>query len=553
MIDSRWKQIFPSHILARGEGYAAGGNVGDLRVGEDRITAAVYGSSVYRVSIELENGWPTEMRCTCPYADGGSYCKHMAAVLCKASSMKLPDKSEAGTETDISDLLENADRDELIAFLKELLMNDPSIANSFRARFCERLSEGDMWELKREADEIFRSHEDRGFINYHEAFAFQVEIERFLEEKTEALLEHEDYAAAFEISTYVFVKLAETDIDDDGEIQSIAAVCHDIWKRIISSCGEAEYTRIKNWFENHAYEGKLIDYMEEYLQEFLETEMASEEDLRDQMKLLDEKIEEAGQRSDCPMEYSNFGPSVPAVLKRIELMEKLGATKQETEEYRRNHRHFSAIREQYMEEAENAGEPDKLIALLKESRELDAADSRKVQRYSVKLAELYHKMGDRLNERNERYEMYRRSAWKDIEQFKTVKSLCTEAEWPVYRDGMIAATTDKALKCEIYAEEGMTDRLYELIFESPQISLLDRYGSLIEKDHSAEILQFYEKHVRNIAENARSRPAYGQMIDCLSRMKNYSGGKDLAEKLAAEWIEAYPTRKLMVSELKKLL
>ena len=43
------------------------------------------------------------------------------------------------------------------------------------------------------------------------------------------------------------------------------------------------------------------------------------------------------------------------------------------------------------------------------------------------------------------------------------------------------------------------------------------------------------------------------MIDCLSRMRNYSGGKELAEKLAAEWIEAYPTRKLMVSELKKLL
>ena len=228
MIDSMWKNIFPSHILARGEGYAAGGNVGDLKVEEDRITAAVYGSSVYRVSIELENGWPTEMRCTCPYADGGSYCKHMAAVLCKASSMNLPDKSDAGPETDISDLLENADRDELIAFLKELLMSDPSIANSFRVRFSERLSDGDMLELKREADEIFRSHEIRGFINYHEAFAFQVEIERFLEEKTEALLEHEDYAAAFEISTYVFVKLAETDLDDDGEVQSISAVCYGI-------------------------------------------------------------------------------------------------------------------------------------------------------------------------------------------------------------------------------------------------------------------------------------------------------------------------------------
>jgi len=280
--------------------------------------------------------------------------------------------------------------------------------------------------------------------------------------------------------------------------------------------------------------------------------MASEEDLRSQIKRLDETIEGLGKSTNCPTEYSSIGPSVPIVIKRIELMEKLGAKEREIEEYRYNHRCFSVIREQYMEEAEKAGDIAKLVALLKESKELDAADRHKVYRYSRRLVELYHQMNDRLNERNERYELFVNGVGRDIQLYKTVKALCLEAEWIVYRDGMIAATKDKALKCQIYAEEGMTDLLYKLVFEKPEIPLLDLYGPLIAKDHSPEILQIYEQHVRSIAEYARNRYAYDQMTDCLCRMQSYRGGRNVVENLVTEWIEAYPTRKKMIEELEKI-
>ena len=551
MIDTSWQDYFPDHILDRGKDYAISGHVGDLKVDENRISAIVHGSSPYKVSIDLNNGSPTKMSCNCPYADGGNRCKHMAAVLYKAG--EYFGKPEDMRKTNVTGLLENADRQELITFIDELAMNDSTIANLLRARFARSLSTEDLRELKREADDIFRAHEVKGFINYHEAFEFQVEIERFLTDKTDALLIHEAYEDAFEITKYVFVKLANTDIDDDGEIQAISATCYGIWKRIVLSCSEPEYARIKHWFEENAYEGALIDYMEEILQEFLETEMASEEDLRDQMRQLDEKIDGLGESIHCPMDYSHIGSSVPMVVKRIELMKRLGASDKEAEAYRYSHRHFSAIREQYMKEAENAGDITRLIVLLKESKALDAADRYKVYRYSGRLVELYHQMNDRQNERNERYEMFLMGAGRNIKQYKEIKQLCMETEWPEYRDGMIAATEDKTLRCEIFAEEGMTDLLYKLVFEKPEITLLDRYGHLLAKDHSEEILQIYEQYVRNIAEHARNRYAYDQLTDCLCRMQSYSGGMNVTGRLIAEWIETYPTRKLMVAELKKLL
>ena len=551
MMDANWRDYFPDHILARGKDYAINGYVRELKINEDRITAVVQGSLDYKVSIDLRNGIAQRMSCNCPYADGGNRCKHMAAVFYEVETVSR--EPEEKLKTKVTDLLGKVDSQELISFIDELATNDSAIANLLRARFADNLTVEDMHEIKREANEIFRSHEVKGFINYHEAFSFQVDIEQFLTDKTDAMLACGAYEEAFDISTYVFVKLANTDIDDDGDIQGISSVCYNIWKRIISSCGEPEYIRIKTWFEHNAYEGVLVDYMEEILQEFLETELASEEDLREQLERIDAIIDELGESIHCPMEYSHVGLSVPLVIKRIELMKKLGAGSQEVEKYRHNHRHFSVIREQYMEDAKKANDITQLIKLLKESKELDAADRYKVYKYSSKLVEIYHQINDRLNERNERYEMFVEGTSRNIKQYKEIKKLCAETEWPVYRDGMIVATEDKSLKCEIYAEERMTDPLYKVIFEKPEIPLLDRYGHLLAKDHSAEILQIYEQHVRKIAEYARNRSAYEQLIECLCRMLNYKDGGTLVNRLATGWIEAYPTRKVMIAELKKVL
>ena len=76
-----WKRYFRDIILKRGADYALSDCVSDLKRDGLGWTAVVHGSKDYDVEIEMEDDEILYMSCTCPYADGDHYCKHMAAVL----------------------------------------------------------------------------------------------------------------------------------------------------------------------------------------------------------------------------------------------------------------------------------------------------------------------------------------------------------------------------------------------------------------------------------------------------------------------------------------
>jgi uncharacterized Zn finger protein len=76
-----WQQYFKPWILQRGAEYASNDRV-ELRMQRGGVTCAVvHGSVDYFVAIYAPDGDPEEMSCTCPYAQTGEPCKHMAAVL----------------------------------------------------------------------------------------------------------------------------------------------------------------------------------------------------------------------------------------------------------------------------------------------------------------------------------------------------------------------------------------------------------------------------------------------------------------------------------------
>ena len=86
MMNSKWRQLFEQRILYRGENYAKHGAVKDFKMADDFIKATVMGTQLYDVTIDLKQGMPIHMSCTCPYAAKGHTCKHMAAVLIKAET-----------------------------------------------------------------------------------------------------------------------------------------------------------------------------------------------------------------------------------------------------------------------------------------------------------------------------------------------------------------------------------------------------------------------------------------------------------------------------------
>lgn len=86
----RWKYLFGKTILERGKQYYNRGRVQELRQEGSHFAASVIGSCAYEVELQVKQGGQPIMSCECPYAAGGNYCKHMAALLFAVEDMGLP-------------------------------------------------------------------------------------------------------------------------------------------------------------------------------------------------------------------------------------------------------------------------------------------------------------------------------------------------------------------------------------------------------------------------------------------------------------------------------
>ena len=95
----QWQHLFPVTILNRGREYFRKNKVRSLIRDGDTFYAAVEGNEEYEVEIRLKASQVTEMHCSCPYAEDGNNCKHMAAVLYEIGARETPDLRN-GKKTD---------------------------------------------------------------------------------------------------------------------------------------------------------------------------------------------------------------------------------------------------------------------------------------------------------------------------------------------------------------------------------------------------------------------------------------------------------------------
>ena len=129
----KWHNIFDDRILARGRDYWKDGAVHDLETDGERITALVDGTEEYEVEIELDDDSIRDLSCTCPYAEDGTPCKHMAAVLYAwetSGTSKTGNAKKA--QTSVQDLVARAYEATVRAFLLKVLEKDNRLAERFR-------------------------------------------------------------------------------------------------------------------------------------------------------------------------------------------------------------------------------------------------------------------------------------------------------------------------------------------------------------------------------------------------------------------------------------
>lgn len=216
-----WKSWFEKRILDRGKEYNRSGLVEELEISDNEIKALVIGNDEYEVSISVRNGEIENMDCTCPYADEGFYCKHMAAVLYAYEAAPKAKYSAKELKPKAEELVLNADEKTIRGFLINALKKDKKLLDSFTLAVSSSSGDISISSYKKRIDDIISKYTDRhGYIDYYAAGDFIDAALDFVYDELYKLTEKGYIKEAFELSTYLFKEVSDVDIDDsDGGCQ----------------------------------------------------------------------------------------------------------------------------------------------------------------------------------------------------------------------------------------------------------------------------------------------------------------------------------------------
>ncbi|HJJ45501.1 MAG TPA: SWIM zinc finger family protein, partial [Methanocorpusculum sp.] len=152
-LPKNWMSYFESRIVSRGKEYFNEGLVKNIKSKEDIITASVLGNDTYFVQLYYHND-EFMMSCTCPHADDGNNCKHMAA-LCFAAE-KIEKKRAVKSQKSGKILLDDASEADIRGFLRSLLESSADIASKFQVWMQSHISDEQMKEYLKQITSIVR-------------------------------------------------------------------------------------------------------------------------------------------------------------------------------------------------------------------------------------------------------------------------------------------------------------------------------------------------------------------------------------------------------------
>ena len=501
---------------------------------ETGYEATVEGTEEYDVEIEIRDGRIYDMYCSCPYAEDGNYCKHMAAVLYViteesddfAPAENVPEKQEQD-RAELEKTIEDMPEAEIRGLVLELALEDESLRNRILAKYAEGISELQMIRLKKEVDGIVYRYSDRsGFVDYYHAMDFTNALNEFLDDKVQILIEQCYHKQAFELTNHVFYCVGNQDMDDsDGGISWIADHCYEIWQQILSVCSEKEKRQMFQWFQSHR-ENYAIDYLEDYIDDFLMNEFHDPDLLKQKLEMLDEQIEKAGSDTDSGRWYS---------------------------EYRQKFRHFLAIRKLELQEYMDKNDYKKAVELLQESKKLDKSYPGLIEEYSSRLIEIYRKTGqDDAYKQELEYQIFQ-CFQSDLRYVLLLKNICNSEEWLSYREKILKAKTAGQIHFDLLLQEGLYQQLLDDIQKSGYISTLDKYEKALKKHFPVEVRDIYISFVNKEAVNVSDRKHYRELMRYLKKISAYPDGKKKVQEIAADWRVRYKRRSAMMDELENVV
>lgn len=548
-----WKRLFNPRIFNRGQSYYLAGAVKNVQKTEDGFYAVVAGSEDYEVKIEVEDGNISDMWCSCPYAEDGDYCKHMAAVLFECEEMTdvndkfdktRPDQS-AASKQELAEVIGRIGESELRSMIMQLSEENDILRNRIMTKYTTSVSDTQMRQLKKQIAGIITRHSDQnGYVNWYNASDFVDAMSAFLSEYVQGIIDKGCSMQAFELTNEVFVLIGNLDIDDsDGGLTDLADLCYGLWEQILEQCNHSEQLEMFEWFKKHYADGICID--------FLMNAFHDREILEQILRIVDGFIailtaeEESGSSWNDHYELEHY------ILNRVRIMTDLGYPKAETKEYTEQYRRLPAVRMLEVEEYLKNGRRNEAIAVLKESKEWDQKYPGLVAEYSARLIELYRKEKQEKEYKDELIFQVFSYRQDHLDYIKLLKSVCDSSEWEAYREKLLSDRNGYYIKYPLLEAEGMFERMLKEIIAEDRIFQLNEYEKVLKQRFPDQVRDVYADYIKRQAEAVCERKQYRDLISYLKKIKTYPDGKEIAADIAAEWYRRYRRRPAMMDELTK--
>lgn len=567
-LDPEWENLFSETSLMRGYAYHLEDCVRGLRADSKGWTAVVEGSYDYRVFVPGAPADLSKARCDCPHFAGGNYCKHLAATCYEIEAM-----SEAGEEAssaaspavdELEQLVDTTAEEDVRAFLLETLRADDGLRRRFVDVFAAPDPKHSRRDLERAIDQAVRIHARRGFIDYRDAFPFQLDFSEAVEAAIDPLLDHDAPAGAFDLVEFVLLRLQTIAIDDsDGFFTDALETCTGYWERIFRKADSALQRQLferllafarQNPCDND--EADIYWYERERIEDFLADAFADDPAFApDIQALADERIQEARELIAADRYPGGYRFELGAwTLVRLRAMEALGRPLEELEAFAEPLRDERGVRQFFIDRAVAHSDTERAIALLEE------AAAHAEERYPVDIAAqllALYKQTERADEarsilfelatRDESFESEHGLAW-----FRQLKARTSADEWPRVRDRVLAAARDEVVRRRYLAEEGLSDLLKQSIEEGGGLADVLRYEDALKEHHADWILGQYRASAESDLRPAGNRAIYRSVVELMERMQRLPGGRPVVEEMAEDFRQRYPRRRVLMEELAKL-
>lgn len=539
----QWKDFFEERILERGYSYYRSRNVEDLSIRKDKITATVYGSEEYDVSILMDGREIKEMECTCPYAEDGNYCKHMAAVLYAAEKETTVISNSV---SEIETFVEQADIVELKKFLIEVLQKDDALFLKLKASLAKKPEEIDLKQYQKQIDRTIREYGGHyGYIEYGDAGSFIDEMEEYLDNDIQKLISTNLLESAFELSSLLFLKVSAVEMDDsNGDLGEFGCRCCEVWKEILSQADIKLKEKIFFWLLSHL-DGSVIDYMEEYLEDMIMQGFQTPEYLQKKLSYTEQRAASVSWSDSWSRQYERK----KWALYHITIMEQLHLSDNEILAYCRKYWEHSDIRKYCINYWVEHGNDAEAISILEESLKLDEKAPGLVADYRRQLKELYKKQGNQKLYRQYLYQLVTDST--KLEDFRELKSVCSNEEWLTLREKIFSEISPHEAAV-FYQEESLYDRLLKYVMSQREIYELKKYEKILAEHYPVQVLTKYHDFLMKSAQDTADRKTYQEWAKILRRMTAIKGGSECVRKIIAEWHQLYPRRKAMMQEIDKI-